>query len=63
MKIKKQNINNKNEREESDSETEYNQKDFFESSVFWRHENEKRKATLLAKDSQANRENRKSNKS
>ena len=51
MKNRKQILNYKNERDESDSENEYNKKNLFESSVFWRHENEKRKATLFAKDS------------
>jgi hypothetical protein len=59
LKNMKQSEINKKEKEETDSDNEYQKKDFFESSVFWKHENEKRKATMVAKDSQINRENRK----
>jgi hypothetical protein len=51
MKNQKQIEFNKKDKEETDSDDEYQQKDFFESSVFWKHENQKRQATMVAKDS------------
>ena len=42
-----------------DSEDEWQNQDFFESSVFWNHEQKKQKNALIVKDNQNQKEQRK----